>query len=105
MSRSASSETVQRWIDCYVSGLPPLQITLDELERLPEYRATLPTGTTPGKRWKSEQGWQFAMKDKLIKTRWIVGEYDPTYNGSDPTIKVNWYRPVIRVKAISKKTD
>lgn len=77
--------------------LPRLRLTAAEFNALPEYSASLPTGTTPGKRWKRLDG---AFDRDFVrrggKPRWMIGEYDPTYAGGK-TITINWYRPVVIV--------
>lgn len=80
--------------------LPPMYVTLRELEDLPEYSASLPTGTTPGKRWKRHAG----SGDLVFlagggRPRWMIGQYDPAAKPSDPSINIFWFRPVIRVAA------
>lgn len=83
-----------------ISDLPVLRLPLHEFNALLEYSASLPTGTTPGKRWKRLDG----SHDRAFiraggKPRWMIGEYDPNDDGKGKKIKVNWYRPVIRVPA------
>jgi hypothetical protein len=76
--------------------LPKLHLTVAEFEALPEYSATFPTGQTPGKRWRRLDG---AFDPTCLKPRWMIGEYDPNYDGKAKTIRINWYAPVIRVPA------
>lgn len=80
-------------------ALPPLLVTLAYLKSLPDYSCSLPTGTTPGKRWKREVHFQPWGWRSLPRIGWMIGEY---YEGSDvppDQIGIRWYRPVIRVKA------
>jgi hypothetical protein len=96
----------------FARNLPRLRLSKSEFERLLEYSASMPTGTTPGKRWKRLDG---AHDMRFIRSGgvpvWIVGEYDPTAPTDDeieamekrgekrpPNIKINWYRPVIVLK-------
>lgn len=82
--------------------LPCLHLTKDEFDALLEYSASLPTGTTPGKRWKRLDGaHDQSFKARGGKPRWMIGEYDPTDDGKGKTIRINWYRPVIHVRATS----
>lgn len=82
----------------WADTLPVLALTQAEFDALPEYSCSLPTGTTPGKRWKREDGaHDFAFKSQGGRPRWVIGEYDPQDDGSTPTIKINWYRPAISV--------
>lgn len=83
-------------MDSPYSRLPPLRLTRAEFDALPEYSATLPTGTTPGKRWRRHDG---AHDPSCNKPVWMVGEYDPEDDGKGSTIKVNWYIPVIDLTA------
>ncbi len=97
---------------------PILRLQPEEFKRLLEYSASYPTGTTPGKRWKRLNG---AHDPAFIraggKPRWYVLEYDPTApsdadieamkkRGETPpkTIKINWYRPVISIRAATGKS-
>ena len=84
--------------ECRQKGpaLNGLHLTREEFDALPEYSATLPTGTTPGKRWKRHDG---AFDREFIaggrKPKWMIGEYDPHDDGKGPTIKINWYWPLL----------
>lgn len=79
---------------------PALLISKAEFDALPEYSATLPTGTTPGKRWKRHDG---IFDQEFLaaggKPFWLIGEYNPDDDGKGSTIKVNWYIPVPRIDA------
>lgn len=80
--------------------LPTIRMTVREFEALPEYSASLPTGTTPGKRWRREYGaYDRAFIARGGKPMWVVGEYDRNCPTDAKTIKVFWYRPIFRVKA------
>ncbi|MBN9033050.1 MAG: hypothetical protein BGO05_05190 [Rhizobiales bacterium 63-7] len=84
------------WID----GLPVVRMTPCEFEALPEYSASYPTGTTPGKRWRREDGaFDPGFIRKGGRPRWVIGEYDPNCPPGAKRIRINWYRPVLRVKA------
>ena len=70
-------------------------ITREAFRRLPEYSASLPTGTTPGKMWRRHDG----AHDPVFIARggapkWQIGQYDPDDDGKGPTIKVFWYVPL-----------
>lgn len=84
-------------------SLKRLPMTQRELDELGEYSASLPTGQTPGKRWKCEVG---SYDRQFIaaggKPYWMIGEFDPNDDGKGKTIKLNWYLPVARVKAPSR---
>lgn len=80
----------------FYESLPALHLTKAEFEALGEYSATLPTGTTPGKKWKRHDGAYDPACDKPV---WIIGEYDPEDDGTGPAIKINWYVPVLRLDA------
>lgn len=80
--------------------LPRMRVTPQEFERLPEYSCSYPTGTTPGKRWRREDGaYDHQFKLSGGKPVWMIGEYDPDDDGKGNTIKINWYLPVFRVQA------
>lgn len=76
-------------------GLPPFHLTKAEFDALDEYSATLPTGTTPGKRWKRHDG---AFDPSCEKPFWLIGEFgDVTPDGK--SIRINWYVPVLKLDA------
>jgi len=60
-----------------------IDLTEAELEALPEYSTTVPTGTTIGKRWKRNLNWR-----SDLPPRWVVGEYvadpEPGY------VQIHW---------------
>lgn len=64
---------------------PDLLITKKEFEALPEYSASIPTGTTPGKRWKCS----------CNDGKWKIGEYGEIFGANSEQIKINWYNPII----------
>jgi hypothetical protein len=83
------------WID----KLPPLRLTRPEFEGLLEYSATLPTGTTTGKRWRRLDGaHDHAFKLLGGKPRWVIGEYGAV-SKDGKKIDIHWYRPIITVRA------
>lgn len=51
-------------------GGPVIALTQAAFDKLPEYSATVPTGGTPGKQWKSNNGWCHTDKDD-----WYLEEY------------------------------
>ena len=64
-------------------------------DQLDEYSATLPTGTTPGKRWRRHDG---AFDPSCEKPFWLIGEYAAIPD--DPErVAINWYIPVLRMDA------
>lgn len=74
----------------------PARLTRDDFDDLPEYSASLPTGTTPGKRWKRDtaQGWFLGEyveinEDGQIGIRWqpieVVDEQGSPQPDSTPT--------------------
>ncbi|OCC05144.1 hypothetical protein BA190_09515 [Labrys sp. WJW] len=82
------------------AGKPVLRLTPRQFLDLPEYSTTFPTGTTPGKRWRRLDGaYDTVFIRKGGKPKWMIGEYDPNDDGKGPRIKINWYRPVIVVRA------
>lgn len=101
-----------------LSDLPVLRLTPPEFRALLEYSGSLPTGTTPGKRWKRLDGvHDIAFIRRGGKPRWMIGEFDPKAptpaeieamkkRGEKPpaTIGINWYRPVICLRAATKET-
>ena len=57
--------------------LPVISLTADEMQRLPEYSATIPTGKTIGKRWRRRMTERSAWdRNGCGKTLWwVVCEY------------------------------
>ncbi|EUB97232.1 hypothetical protein PMI07_000808 [Rhizobium sp. CF080] len=78
------------------ASLPPLHLTKAEFEALPEYSATLPTGTTGGKRWRRQDG---AYDRRCEKPTWIVGEFEAKDFGDQKNIRINWFVPVLKMDA------
>ena len=96
----------QAELDRWVAALPPMVVTLQEFEELSEYSASYPTGTTPGKIWRTEINCyhhQFIRAGG--KPRWIIRQYDPNHRPEDPRIKILQFRPVFRVKATSRPSN
>ncbi|WP_215745945.1 hypothetical protein [Gluconobacter sp. P1C6_b] len=78
---------------------PPLFGTLAYFESLPEYSCSLPTGTTPGKRWRRQINVEPWGRITIPPVGWVIAEY---YEGPDVPegrIGIRYYRPVIRVPA------
>lgn len=70
-------------------GLPVLRLTRRELEALPEYSTSVPTGTTPGKRWRRNVAFSLAgFHPPTEGAVWIVGEYGKDVGGYTP---ITWY--------------
>jgi hypothetical protein len=81
-----------------MADLPILRLSPREFLALPEYSSTIPTGMTPGKRWRRLDG----VYDRRFiaaggKPRWMIGEFGD-FVGKD-RIALNWYRPIIVMKA------
>lgn len=86
-----------------MASLPDRLVTLQELERLPEYSASYPTGTTPGKLWRCELGgFDSTFMRYGGKPRWIIRQYDPDCPDDAKRINILQFRPVIRAKAGSR---
>lgn len=80
-----------------VTKLPTLRLTLAEFGKLSEYSCSVPTGTTPGKRWKRHVGAH--DRDCPVEERyWIIGEYG-TVTADGKNIAINWYHPIITIRA------
>ena len=85
--------------DAFIDRLPVIRLRPIEFTSLSEYSCSLPTGTTPGKRWRRLDGaFDHAWKAAGGVPRWIVGEY-AAIPGDPKNIKINWYRPVICIPA------
>ena len=83
----------------WISTLPVIKLRPGEFTSLSEYSATLPTGATPGKRWRRLDGkFDHTWKAAGGKPRWIIGEY-AEIPGNKTRVAVNWYRPVICIRA------
>lgn len=79
----------------FYETLPPLHLTKAEFDALDEYSATMPTGTTPGRRWKRHDG---AFDPSCRKPVWIIGEYGELF-GRDDCVVVKWHVPVLKLGA------
>ncbi len=55
----------------HYAQLPVALLTKAELDALPEYSWSIPTGVTPGKRWKRDEN------DGRGSKAWMLGEYQP----------------------------
>lgn len=58
-------------------------MTLGEFDRLPDYSHTVPTGTTPGKRWKRRVPGRHGEPD-----RWLMGEFGAP---DGETVPIHWH--------------
>jgi hypothetical protein len=83
---------------------PRLRMTCREFMKLPEYSASYPTGTTPGKRWRRLDG-AHDPRSRLpksdprhFKPRWFVLEYGAV-SADGKTIEIKWFHPVLRLPA------
>lgn len=80
--------------------LPRLRMTADEFRNLPEYSASLPSGTTPGKMWRRLDGdFDLAFKAGGGQPRWMIGQYDPDCPEDAERIRILWFRPIITYRA------
>lgn len=62
---------------------------------LSEYSATIPTGVTPGKRWRRHDGiYDPTANDPF----WLIGEFGPDVDGYCSII---YKRPTVKVKALT----
>ncbi|WP_036291520.1 hypothetical protein [Methylosinus sp. PW1] len=77
-----------------MEDLPILRLTRREFRELREYSCSIPTGTTPGKRWKRLDG---AFDPHCKQPRWMIGEYGDLVGKNE--IMINWYRPIITMRA------
>lgn len=81
-----------------------IRMTCREFMKLPEYSATHPTGTTPGKRWRRLDGahdprsWLPKDDPRYVQARWFVLEYGEV-SADGKHISIKWYKPVLRLPA------
>lgn len=75
-----------------VARLPHVELTQAELEALPEYSCSLPTGTTIGKRWKLDV--HFRPGPPNAFPAWLLGEY--TAHPDPGLVGITWRRIVVR---------
>lgn len=76
-------------------GIPDIcVISQDELDGLPEYSASLPTGTTIGKRWKA----------KRANGEWQIGEYVLDPRGDPEFAGIRWRDVVIEHPVVHGNT-
>lgn len=68
-----------------MSGWPVVVISREELAALLEYSTSLPTGTTPGKRWRRNVQ---VLRRPVGEAEWAIGEYGPIEGNY---IQINWY--------------
>lgn len=73
-----------------------LILTKAEFDALDEYSASLPTGTTVGKRWKRHHG----AHDRAFiagggQPTWMIGEFVEI--GHPTAVGIEWYVPIIAV--------
>lgn len=68
-----------------------IHLTREEFGALPEYSASLPTGTTPGKRWRRHDG---AFDHACKQPQWLIGEYGAV-SADGRSIAIHWYIPVM----------
>lgn len=83
--------------------LPILKLTPAEFLALPEYSASVPTGTTIGKRWRRLNGaHDMAYKRAGGKCEWMIGAYEehPDPAQREKFCVTRWYKPVIVIPAV-----
>lgn len=68
--------------------LPVLKLTWAELERLPEYSGSVPTGTAEGKRWRRNRDVGGRAGYGAPSSRWMVGEYRAP---EGEVVPITWY--------------
>lgn len=93
----------------WVRALPPMYFhSIEALRALPEYSASMPTGATPGKRWRVNMSFRsgFGRPAPVVSVPdlWVVRQYQmakPEMRAGKMVemLKAVPYRPVIRVKA------
>jgi hypothetical protein len=90
------SRVQQKNVEWYRS-LPPLHIALRDLERLPEYSATNPTGVTIGKTWRRHNGaFDHEFKRAGGIPFWTIVRYEE--DPDDPKMAlIVTYRPVVKI--------
>lgn len=71
-------------------GLPEIVISRSDLQALPEYSCTLPTGTTIGKRWRRDTHIVGIARpqDKPGPSEWVIGEYFD--DGTPGMVAIRW---------------
>ena len=70
---------------------PTIRLFRWELESMNDYSHSLPSGQTPGKKWRRSINSKFRP---FKPSNWLVGEYGEPAEGYIPVI---WYRVVLRV--------
>jgi len=75
-----------------VKPLALLRLYPWELDSLPEYSTTMPTGTTIGKFWKRNTNWMthgggYSAPDS-VNPKWVVCAYDENPNPKLVTIRI-----------------
>lgn len=84
----------------FVHSLPIMRIKPQAFMDLPEYSASNPTGTTPGKIWRRLDGlFDHDFKRRGGKPRWIICQYDPNCPEEAKRISIHQYRPIITLRA------
>lgn len=73
-----------------------ITLSLEQFLALPEYSCSIPTGQTPGKRWRRREPYE---KRKGEPTYWYLGEYydyaitpETSPVGYRGSISIRWYR-------------
>lgn len=88
-----------------------MAITPAAFMALPEYSGSMPTGTTPGKTWRREDGIYDPRARNLAwrkaNVRWVIVQYqacgEKTAEFPDgKMVRTVYYKPVFRVKAGSR---
>jgi hypothetical protein len=65
-----------------------VSITREELEALPEYSCSIPTGTTIGKRWRRDVA--FNDPNPKASRDWMIAEYIDCACRTNKRIGISW---------------
>ena len=99
-----------------IAEFPRLHLTPRQFDDLPDYSASYPTGTTPGKMWRRLDGaFDHAFIQAGGQPYWMVMQYDPAapsdaeIDAMDargeprPRIKILRFKPIIVVHAATRR--
>jgi len=84
---------------------PIIYLTKSELDHLPEYSCSNPTGTTIGKMWKRDLNAQAPglLRPYLLPHKWMVHRYDKHENPE--LVKISSFQVRLKGKRIPALTD
>lgn len=92
--------TAQERNVAWYRSLPSMRVTLRELEALPEYSASNPTGAIEGKRWRRHNGaHDFTFRKAGGVPFWVICQYEIRSDTPPNHVTTVTYRPVVTVKA------